>query len=400
MGALRPDIETLEQNGITRVALTRIGDPDVIPLWFGEGDLVTPDFICEAAKQALDEGYTFYGHTRGRHELRLAVKRYLERLYGIELDAARITVPGSSMLGITMATQMTLTGGLHALLVSPHWPNIDRAVRVTGATYDCVRQRATPAGWRLALEDVEAALRPNTRALYLNSPCNPTGWVMPRAEQAALLELCRARGVVIIADEVYHRTVYDAEVAPSFLQIARDDDPLIVVNGFSKAYAMTGWRLGWMVTPRGYDEQMAVLSECFNTSAPSFIQRAGVVALEQGEDLIASLRRQYAAGREAVMTTLARHPAIELARPEGAFYAFPRVRGLHDSLAFVEGVLAEENVGLAPGYTFGPGNEGHFRLCFAQSPARLAAALERILRYLDRHGAALARAADAVAGGG
>ena len=389
MGMLRADIESLEQNGITGVALKRLGDPSVIALWFGEGDLVTPDFIRAAAKQALDEGLTFYSNPRGRPELRAAIGHYLGRLYDVEVDVERITVPGSSMLAITMAAQMTLSYGDHALLVTPHWPNIDRAFQVTGATYSAVRQRWSAAGWTLSLDDLRAAVQTNTRALLLNSPCNPTGWVMSRTGQQALLEFCRERGIVIIADEVYHRTVFDAEVAPSFLQVARDDDPLIVVNGFSKAFVMTGWRLGWMVTPRRYATQMAVLSECFNTGAPSFIQRAGVAALERGDELVASLRAQYRAGREAVMEILAPHPRIELALPEGAFYAFPRIAGLKSSLAFVEGVLAEENVGLAPGYTFGPGNDEHFRLCFAQSPARLREALQRIVRYLDRHGAEL-----------
>jgi aspartate/methionine/tyrosine aminotransferase len=140
-----------------------------------------------------------------------------------------------------------------------------------------------------------------------------------------------------------------------------------------------------MVTPRQYVEQMAVLSECFNTSAPSFVQRAGVAALEHGDDTVRRLRDHYEQGRELVMSILAKHPRIELAEPHGAFYAFPKVRGLQSSLAFVEDVLSEENVGLAPGYTFGPGNESHFRLCFAQSSARLEEALNRIVNYLDRH---------------
>ena len=385
MSLLRPEIECLEQNGITRVAMSRIEDPSVIPLWFGEGDMVTPGFIRAAAKQALDDGYTFYGHTRGRQELRSAIKDYLERLYGRVLDFERITVPGSTMLGITMAAQMALTSGDHGLIVSPNWPNIDRSFAVTGASFDSVRQRHSEAGWYLDLEDLYAAVRPETRAIFLNSPCNPTGWVMRREEQQALLDFCRARNIVIIADEVYHRNVFVGDVAPSFLAIAEDEDPVIVVNGFSKAFAMTGWRLGWMVTPLRYREQMAVLSECFNTSAPAFVQKAGVVALQSGDHVITDLRERYRAGRAAVMDILAAHPRIDLTTPEGAFYAFPRVRGMRSSLDFVHGVLAEEDVGLAPGYTFGPANEGYFRLCFAQSKERLVEALERIIRYLDRH---------------
>jgi aspartate aminotransferase len=382
---LRQAIESLEQNGITRTAFKRLGDPDVIPLWFGEGDAVTPQFIVDAAKQALDDGCTFYGHARGRADLKAAIKRYLDRFYAIDLDVERVTVPGSAMLAVTMAAQMTLSRGDHALIVTPHWPNVDRAMQVIGAEIGRVRQSFGPDGWHLPLDDVRAAVRPHTRAIYVNSPSNPTGWVMSHADQAELLNFCRARGIVIIADEVYHRTVYDTGVAPSFLQVARDDDPLIVINGFSKAFAMTGWRLGWMVTPGGYGEQMAVLSECFNTSAPSFIQVAGIAALDAGDATVATLCAQYEAGRDTVMRILAPHPLIELSQPEGAFYAFPRVRGLRSSEAFVNRVLEEENVGLAPGYTFGPHNDTHFRLCFAQSPERLHEALTRVVSFLDRH---------------
>ena len=385
MRMLRREFETLEQNGITRVGLPRIGDPSVIPLWFGEGDLVTPAFIREAAKQALDEGLTFYNHPAGRPDLREAIKQYLDRLYGIDLAVDRITVPGSTMLGIALAARMALGPGDHGLIVSPNWPNIDRAFQMTGATFDFVRQRLEPDGWRLDLDDLFAAAKPETKALFLNTPCNPTGWVMPRAEQHRLLDFCRTRGIVLIADEVYHRHVFAGDAAPSFLSIAAADDPLIVVNGFSKAFAMTGWRLGWMVVPAGYGEQMAALSECSNTGAPPFIQRAGVAALTQGEPVVHELRERYRAGRASVMRLLAPHPRIELHEPAGAFYAFPRIRGLRSSLDFVQGVLAEKNVGLAPGFTFGPGNESHVRLCFAQSRERLETALARIVEYLDEH---------------
>ncbi len=382
---MRHEFESLHQNGITQVGLPRLGDPSVIPLWFGEGDLPTPAFIRQAAKDALDAGLTFYNHPAGRPELRAAIKTYLDRLYAIDLDVGRISVPGSTMLGISMAARMALGSGDHGLIVSPNWPNIDRAFQMTGATFDFVRQRLEPHGWRLELDDVFAMVRPETRALFLNTPCNPTGWVMPGDEQQELLDFCRRRGIVIIADEVYHRNVFEGEVAPSFLSIATSNDPLIVVNGFSKAFAMTGWRLGWMVGPAGYGEQMAALSECSNTGAPPFIQSAGIVALSQGEPFVRELRERYRAGREAVMRRLAPHPRIELSEPAGAFYAFPRVQGLRSGLEFVNGLLAEKNVGLAPGFTFGPGNESHFRLCFAQSGQRLETALGRILDYLDTY---------------
>ncbi|HET6518979.1 MAG TPA: aminotransferase class I/II-fold pyridoxal phosphate-dependent enzyme, partial [Geminicoccaceae bacterium] len=324
---LRPEVEALRYSGIARIALQGLGDPDVIPLWFGEGDLPTPGPIREAAKAALDAGETFYSFARGRLDLREALKAYLDRLYGIDLDPDRITVPGSTMAAITIASQMVLGRGDHGLVVSPNWPNIERSFAVTGAEVGFVRQREIEGRWALDLDDLFAACTDRTRAIFVNTPCNPTGWVMTGGEQARLLEFCRERGIALIADEVYHRNVFGGDVAPSFMALADDDDPVIVVNGFSKAWAMTGWRLGWMIAPSRYVEQMAVLSECFNTGATSFVQCGGVAALTEAEGAVRELREQYRVGRDMVMEILGRHPRLTVALPEGAFYAFPRVRG-------------------------------------------------------------------------
>ena len=382
---LRPEIEALRYSGIAKVALQGLGDPDVIPLWFGEGDLPTPPVIREAAKAALDAGHTFYSYARGRSELRDALKAYLDRLYGIDLDPDRITVPGSSMLGITIAAQMVLGRGDHALVVSPNWPNIERAFEIAGAEVGFVRQRPEGGRWGLDLGELFAACTGRTRAIFVNSPCNPTGWVMKAEEQTELLAFCRERNIALIADEVYHRNVFEGDVAPSFLTLAAADDPVIVIGGFSKSWAMTGWRLGWMIAPARYVEPMAVLAECFNTSATSFVQYGGIAALtDEGEAIVRDLRARYAAGRDTVMRVLAPRPRVEVLEPEGAFYAFPRIRGLRSSLAFAEALLREQRVGVAPGYTFGPGNDEHVRLCFAISPERLEEALHRIVRFLDR----------------
>jgi aspartate aminotransferase len=385
MRPFREEIESMEQNGITKVALPRLGDPDVIPLWFGEGDRVTPDFIRDAAKAALDEGITFYSHTRGRLELRDELKRYLDRLYGLDIHPDRITVPGSAMLGVTIAAQTACSTGDHALIVGPFWPNIEAVFRTTGARVSCVRQRLTESGWQLTAGEIAAAMRDDTKAVFVNSPCNPTGWIMGAEEQRELLAACRERGVLLIADEVYHRTVFDADRAPSFLEVAEDDDPLVVVNSFSKAWAMTGWRVGWVVTPRRLVIPWTALSECFNTGATVFAQRGAQAALAGGEEFVRELQGQYRRGRELVDAALGGHPLVDYVSPQGAFYAFPRIHGLTDSLAFVRGVLAEEDVGLAPGYTFGPDNDAHFRICFAQSPSRLEEGLGRLVRYIDRH---------------
>ena len=384
MKPFRDEIEALEQNGITRVAFKRMGDPAVIPLWFGEGDVPTPAFIREAAKRALDDGQTFYSHTRGRPELRVALKRYLDDLYGIDLDERRITVPGSAMLGVTIAAQMALTTGDHGLIVGPVWPNIDAVFRITGAEVGYVRQRLTDNGWQLTADEIIDAVTPKTRAVFVNSPCNPTGWVMSAAEQAKLLAFAREAGVLIIADEVYHRTVFDGAHAPSFLTSAEENDPLVVVNGFSKAWAMTGWRIGWVVTPLRHELTWTALSECFNTTTNVFAQLGAVAALTEGEAFVASQQAQFGEARSLVDAAFAGHPLIDHVSPAGAFYAFPRVPRCTDSLELAESLLAEEDVGVAPGYTFGPGNDAHFRICFAQRPERLEEGLSRIVRFIER----------------
>lgn len=385
MGFIRSDIANLPQSGIARVAVSRLGDPKVIPLWFGEGDMVTPQFIRDAAKTALDDGETFYSYTRGTTELRDAIQTYLGRLYGVDVHPDRISVPGSSMLCVTIAAQMALSHGDHALAVSPHWPNIEYAMRITGADFGFVRQRQTAQGWELTATEIIAAVQPNTRCIFVNTPCNPTGWVMPAAQQQQLLDFCRERQILLIADEVYHRMAYDVEHSPSFLQLAREDDPLFVIYGLSKSWAMTGWRLGWVVTPPALETQWQIMSENFNTGATVFAQRAAATALLQGESLVTELRDRYALGRDIVMEALGSHPRISLSQPEGAFYVFPHIEGLQSSMDFALDLLAEEDVGVAPGYTFGEGNEQHIRICFARSHEQLREGLSRLVRFIDRY---------------
>jgi aspartate aminotransferase len=382
---VRPDIALLRQNGITAVAFTRMDDPSVIPLWFGEGDHVTADFIREAAKKALDDGETFYVHTRGIESLRSSIKSYLDSLYKVDIDPRRISVPGSAMIGVTIAAQMSLGKGDEALIVSPHWPNIETTYAVAGAKVNMVRQRETEDGWQLTAAEIVNKVTSKTKSIYINSPCNPTGWIMPRQDQEELLACCRERNILLIADEVYHRHMFGANVAPSFLEIAEDDDPVVVVNGFSKAWAMTGWRVGWVVAPVEQADHWAMMSECFNTGATVFAQHACIAALEQGEPVVQQLKKQYQVGARLVNDAFEGQRRIKLAPPRGAFYAFPKIEGIRSSLEFTKSLLAEEDVGVAPGYTFGIGNEQNIRLCFAQSHEKLQEGLDRIVRFVERY---------------
>ncbi len=380
---LRPEIESLETSGIAQVFALGFGREDLIPLWVGEGDLSTPAFIAEAASRALAEGHTFYTHKRGLPDLRRALTDYTNNLYGSAVDIAQVSVTSSGMNAITLVLQTMVRPGDKVAVVTPIWPNILSAVRIAGGVVAPLTLEPLPeGGFRLDLDRLTAALDDGVRALFIASPGNPTGWIMEPDEQQAVLELCRRRRVWLIADEVYARFTYDQPHAPSFLEWARPEDPLIVVNSFSKAWAMTGWRLGWLIHPASLAPTFDRLIE-FNTSgAQAFLQHGCIAAVREGEPFVAEMVERCRVGGELVFQRLAALPKVRLARPRGAFYAFFAVEGLTDSLGFAKEILERTSVGLAPGAAFGPGGEGHMRLCFASGSARLAEAMDRLTPVL------------------
>jgi aspartate/methionine/tyrosine aminotransferase len=239
----------------------------------------------------------------------------------------------------------------------------------------------------LDLDRVERAIDRNTRLLIVNSPSNPTGWVVREDEQRALYDLAVRRDLTILADEVYERLVFGAaagaeadgpHVAPSFARVAEERERLIVVNSFSKTYNMTGWRLGWAQSSERVIRQMYKAAEFMTSNPAAMAQQAGIVALRDGEPYVDDLRRHYTARRTQALDALAKLGGVSVPEPEGAFYAFARVQGLEDSAAFALALLRSSGVALAPGSAFGPGGEGHLRLCFAASEATLEEALARI----------------------
>ena len=238
-------------------------------------------------------------------------------------------------------------------------------------------------GWQLDIERVIAACDERTRGIFVNSPSNPTGWIIAPEQISALLGLARQRGLWLIADEVYTRIVYGNRAAPSFLDHAEPDDRLIVVNSFSKSWAMTGWRLGWLTLPADVVPQFEKLVE-FNTSgSPTFLQHAAITAVRDGEDFVGQFVARCRMARDAAIDGLQACRRVTVARPAGAFYAFLRVDGVTDSLAFAKEALFQAKVGLAPGSAFGPAGEGHLRLCFARDPQIIAAAIARLHSLLD-----------------
>jgi aspartate aminotransferase len=377
--SVRHTIANLPASRIGEISALGMGDPAVIPLWYGESDLPTPAFIRRAANAALEAGQTFYTYKAGLPELRAAIADYQTGLYAQPTGAERIVVTSSGMTALMLVAEALVDPGDNLVIIAPVWPNIAAAVSIMGGEPRLVALEPMPGGgWRLDPELVFAACDSRTRAIFVNSPSNPTGWVISPAEIAALLAFARDRGLWLIADEVYGRIVYGNRPAPSFLDHAAPEDRLIVVNSFSKNWAMTGWRLGWMTVPPDLLPVMEKLVE-FNTSgSPTFLQHAAVVAIREGEPFIAAFVARCRAARDAAIDALQACRRVEVARPEGAFYAFFRVAGIDDSLAFAKEVLHRTKVGLAPGSAFGPMGEGYLRLCFARDPQLIAEAVERL----------------------
>jgi aspartate/methionine/tyrosine aminotransferase len=369
----------LSDTGITEVAMSAFGDPDVVPLWFGEGDLVTPDFVRDAAARGLQAGETFYTWQRGIPELRAALSAYTERLYGIECPPNRLSVTTGGMQAILLCCQLLLDPGDNIVIVSPIWPNITSATRlVRGEPRYVALDRTSNGAWELDLQKLFDAVDGRTRAIFVNSPGNPTGWTMTADEQRALLDFARKRGLWIMADEVYARLIYSRPVAPSFLEQATPDDPLIILNSFSKPWAMTGWRVGWLTHPAALGDQFAKLVQINTSGVPPFLQRGAIAALEKGDGFLAEMLERCRAGRELVFQRLSGMPRVTVGRPEGAFYAFFAVEGVSDTMAFCKTLATRHKVGLAPGEAFGPGGPGNMRLCFAAGAERLSKGLDRL----------------------
>ncbi len=383
LAGIRPAIADLRDSLIRRIANEGIGVDGIIPLWFGEGDDPTPDFIKRAAAEALEADKTLYAPNRGIPELRTALSDYVSALHGRPIGDDQITVTASGMNAIMLAVQALVDPGDAVAVVVPVWPNCVETAHVMGGRTVRVPLVHGDNGWRPDLDQLLDAVQDGARAVFVNSPGNPSGWVMAADEQAALLAACRRTGTWIIADEVYERLVYGAARAPSFLDIAAPDDRVIVVNSFSKSWSMTGWRLGWLTHPPDLGEPLAMLNE-YNIAAPTtFVQHAGTVAVRDGEPYVKALVDRYRRRRDLVVGQLSGLDRVRLTSPPGAFYAFFLVDGVNDSFALATDIVRETRVGVAPGAAFGPEGEGWLRLCFAASETLLTQALDRLVPFLE-----------------
>ena len=379
----RDAVRALTASKIRELYNAGLGNPNVLPFWVGEPDEPTPDFIRKAGTDSIAAGELFYTHNLGIPELREALAAYITRLHRrVSFNEIAVTTAGVNALMV--ASQLLVDPGDRVVQVVPLWPNLQEIPKILGATVETIALEFSPSGWKLPLEKLLGALKPNTKALYLNSPNNPTGWTVTAEELKAILERCRRHGIWIFADDAYERLYYgEGGVAPSFMDFSSDEERLISANTFSKSWLMTGWRLGWLVVPPGLSADLGKLIEYNTSCAPVFVQRAGIAAVKEGEPVIARTRYRFRKARDFLVNELKTLPRIKVAVPTGTMYAFFKVEGVKDSLAFCKDLVRDTGLGLAPGSAFGPQGEGFVRWCFAASEDKLADGVARLKRAVQ-----------------
>jgi len=386
LGSLRTSAQNLPESGIMRVFNYGRNCEGLIPLWAGEGDTPTPPVIYEAATRALADGETFYTYQLGIPPLREALAGYVSRLYGRSMDADEFFVTGGGMQAIQLAMQLTAGPGEEVVILAPAWPNFEGAVLGQGAVPKFVPLEFGANGWQLDLDRLFDACGPKTRILTINSPANPTGWTASEEELRAILTFARSRGLWIIADEIYGRYFYEGSgdrVAPSFQTMREPGDLILFVQTFSKCWAMTGWRMGWLQGPKELGQTVENLIQYNTSGVATFMQHAGVAALEQADEFAQSQINRAREGREIVCSALEPFGNVRFAWPDGAFYLFFGIEGQTDSMKTAFRLVDEANIGMAPGAAFSPSGEGHFRICYLRSATLLKEAMQRFTRWLS-----------------
>ncbi|MBN9044533.1 MAG: pyridoxal phosphate-dependent aminotransferase [Rhizobiales bacterium] len=386
IASLRREAAESPESGIVAVADHGRGRKGLIPVWVGEGDLPTPDFIRAAAQAAIADGKTFYTWQAGIPDLRAALARYHARHFPlprtVPLKAENFYVTGSGMHAIELALKATAGADDEAIYLSPAWPNFVGAAGLAGVRPVPVVLEFGANGWMLDPQKLAAAVTPRTRVLFINTPSNPTGWTADRETLRFILDLARERGLWIVADEIYAQFHYGGGRAPSFMDIMEPEDRIIFVNSFSKNWAMTGWRVGWMTVHPSLGPVIENLIQYSNSGVAEFMQRGAVAALDEGDAFIAMQVERARRNRDRLCAALQATGRVQLTRPQGAFYLFFGIDGVTDSVKAAIDMVDNALVGLAPGSAFGAGGDGFFRLCFCRDPGQIDEAADRLVRWI------------------
>ncbi len=383
--ALSQRVRAVPPSGIRRFFDIIATMDDVISLGVGEPDFDTPREIVEAGVESLREGRTHYTSNFGTIELRRALAEHLQRRYGVTYDpATEILITVGASEAVDLALRATCDPGDEVILHEPSYVAYVPAIVFAGGTVVPVATRFDD-DFALDPRAVEAAITPRTKALFLGYPANPTGAVLDDDVQDELARIARDHDLLVYSDEIYDRLAYGTYRHRAFSSLPGMWERTILMGGFSKAYAMTGWRVGWVCAPAPILEGIVKVHQYGIMSAPTVAQDAALVALRDGDAAVEAMVAEYDRRRRLLVDGLNRLglPTFE---PRGAFYAFPDITstGL-TSDEFTEQLLREERVAAVPGNAFGPSGEGHVRMCYATSYEKLEEALERLARFVERH---------------
>ncbi len=357
---------------------------DVISLGVGEPDYVTPEPIRRAAVESIQRGDTHYTSNYGLLELREKLSAHIERLYGVRYDpATEIVITSGSSEGLDIVLRAIVDPGDEVLCADPSYVAYMPTTVMAGGEFVPVPTHAAN-DFRLLAGDVEASVTGRSRALLIGYPSNPTGATMSREDLQAVAEVAQRHDLAVISDELYDRMTYEGQHT-CFASLPGMRERTVIIGGFSKAYAMTGWRLGWVCAPAALAEAVMKVHQYVMMSAPTAAQYAGIAALDHGESFVTEMVGEYDRRRRLIVDGF-RAIGLPTFEPRGAFYAFPgiSVTGL-DSTTFSESLLTEERVAVVPGSAFGPSGEGHVRACYASGYEQIERALERIGRFVQRH---------------
>ena len=353
--------------------LERQGAP-VIHLEVGQPDWDTPQVVKEAAFAAMQRGETQYTHSMGLLELRQAICRHYQETYGVTLTPDRIIATSGTSPAMLLILAALLDPGDEIILTDPHYACYPNFVRLVDAVPRYVKVWEED-GFQVHHQDISKQLSTRTKAILINSPANPTGTVLTKKNLQEIAGL----GPYVISDEIYHGLVYEGK-EHSILEFT---DRAFVINGFSKAYAMTGWRLGYLIAPQEFMRPLQKLMQNFFISANAFVQRAGIAALTQAGEEVARMRLNYNERRSVLIDGLKKLGFTIPVEPTGAFYVFVNARHLsRDSYKLAFDILEKAHVGVTPGVDFGSGGEGFLRLSYANSVENIILALQRLEAYL------------------
>jgi aminotransferase len=383
---LNDTVRSMPPSGIRRFFDMLAEMKDVISLTIGEPDFTTPEGITRAAIESLEAGETHYTANGGMIELRELIAANLRDRYGVEYDPrSELVITVGASEGVDASLRATINPGDEVIHHEPCFVAYAPCIQLAGGVAVAV-PTTDATDFRVTAEMIEAAVTPRTKAIFLGYPNNPTGAVLDRAELEAIARVADEHDLLVFSDEIYDRLVYGDHEHTAFSALPGARERTVLLGGFSKSYAMTGWRIGWVAAPAELMSGIAKVHQYGIMCAPTPAQFAAIEALRNGEPALAEMHAEYDR-RRRYMTD--RFNAIGMAcfEPKGAFYCFPRVSDATgmDETTFAERLLAEERVGVVPGTAFGPSGAGHVRVCYATAFEQIVEAMDRIERFVDRH---------------